>query len=148
MAETLSREEALEKLKQLEGTDLRKLADQYGITVFHTGGGFNKGWLGLVIESYLGLIPNSRQEADFGTWELKVVPLVHRAKRSGYYPKETMAITMLNPQNVAEKPFESSHLYTKLRKMVVIGRTFVDRQESSSTIIKAEIFDFDDHEDT
>jgi len=39
----LSRDEALEKLKNLVGQDLRQLALQYGITVFKENAGFNKG---------------------------------------------------------------------------------------------------------
>lgn len=33
--------------------------------------------------------------------------------------KETMAITMIDPVNVADKPFEESHLLAKLKKAVV-----------------------------
>lgn len=142
----LSRDEALEKLKNLVGQDLRKLALQYGITVFKENAGFNKGWTGLVVEHYLGLPPNSLQNPDFGDWELKVVPLKKRLDQR-IVPKETMAITMINPDDVATTPFSQSHLYHKILRMIVCGRRFVDRQESSAVFERCEVFDFDDHVD-
>ena len=72
--QTLDRKEAVRRIKLLAGTDLRPMADEYRIPVWKNGHE-NKGWAGLVIEHYLGLPQNSRQEPDFGTWELKVVPL-------------------------------------------------------------------------
>src|SRR5690242_18478463 len=113
MSQHLTRDEALVRLRALQGQNLRELAARYNITVFKPGGGFNKGWAGLLAERYLGMPPNNLQEADFGDWELKFVPLIkHRVY--GWYPKETMAITMINPQDVILKPFEQSHLYNKL----------------------------------
>ncbi len=82
----LSRDEDLEKLKNLVGQDLRRLALQYGITVFKENAGFNKEWTGLVVERYLVLAPNSLQNPDFGDWELKVVPLKN-GWISALYPK-------------------------------------------------------------
>jgi len=35
----------------------------------------NKGWAGHVLERYLGLPINSAQSPNFGSWELKIVPL-------------------------------------------------------------------------
>lgn len=146
MPTNLTREEALGKLQQLIGRDLRQLASQYGITVFKINAGFNKGWAGHVIEHYLGLPPNSLQQPDFGDWELKIVPLIRRID-GRLFPKETMAITMISSEDVITKPFFQSHLYNKLSRMVVCGRLFVDRQESLTTLEKCETFDFNDHED-
>lgn len=146
MSANLTRDEAIQKLQLLIGTDLRQLAINYGITVFKNEGGFNKGWVGHVVEHFLGLPPNSLQNPDFGDWELKTVSLKLRKDNSIGF-KETMAITMINPQDVATKPFEESHLYNKIRRMVVCGRLFVDRQETSTKLIQVEAFDFDDNED-
>ncbi len=140
-----SRDEALVRLQSLIGQDLRQLARQYGITVFKENGGFNKGWPGHVLERYLGLPLNSLQSRDFGDWELKIVPLIRRKGR--LVPKETMAITMINPTDIIAKPFRQSHLYDKLFSMIICGRLFVDRQETYSILERCETFDFDDHED-
>ena len=78
----LSRAEALRRIRLLSGKDLRPLAEQYGVTVWKNGRK-NKGWAGQVIEQYLGLPQNSLQAPDFGSWELKVVPLIRACGRHG-----------------------------------------------------------------
>ena len=143
----LTREQAMEKLRLLQGHDLRQMADEYGITVFKEDAGFNKGWAGHVIEHYLGLPQNALQQPDFGDWELKTVSLKRLISSGQLVPKETMAITMINPVNVVATPFKHSHLYSKLARMIVCGRIFVNRSESSTIFERCEMFDFDDNED-
>lgn len=138
----MERAEALIKIRQLTGKDLRPLADQFGVTVWKGEGKKNKGWAGHVIERYLGLPLNSSQSPNFGSWELKVVPLKRR--RDGELQvKETMAITMIDPVEVAAKEFEESHLYGKLRKAVVVSRVFESQEETSSLLYAATQFDLD-----
>ena len=117
----MERTEAIAKLKQLEGRDLHELAIEYGITVAAANGKVNKGWAGHVCERYLGLPLNSSRSPNFGSWELKSVPL--KVKRGGVLGfKETMAITMIDDYNVARTPFDDSHLLVKLRKAVIVAR--------------------------
>ncbi|PYS35585.1 MAG: hypothetical protein DMF75_03120 [Acidobacteria bacterium] len=137
--QTLDRNEAVRRINLLAGKDLRPMADQYGIPVWKNGHE-NKGWAGLVIEHYLGLPQNSRQEPDFGTWELKVVPL-RRAPDGTLRVKESMAITMLEPAEVLANKFEDSHLYDKLRSMVVVSRVYESAQEQHSILHAAAEFD-------
>ena len=95
-----------------------------------------------MIEHYLGLPQNSRQEPDFGDWELKVVPF--RKDPSGNLRvKESMAITMLEPAEVVANKFEDSHLYDKLRSMVVVSRVWESAQELRSMLHAAAEFDLD-----
>ncbi len=118
----MERKEAIEKLQTLIGRDLHELAIEHGITVVTAGGSFNKGWAGHVIERFLELPLNSAQSPNFGSWELKSIPL--KQLKSGQLAfKETMAITMIDPVNVCQKEFEESHLLSKLRKAVVVART-------------------------
>jgi DNA mismatch repair protein MutH len=105
----LEKSEALKKLNALIGTDLRPLADDLKITIWKNEK-INKGWAGHTVERYLGLPINSAQSPNFGSWELKVIPLVQGPK-SGLRVKETMAITMIDGEEVKAKPFENSHLY-------------------------------------
>ena len=126
----------------LEGKDLRALADKHGITVWKEGH-INKGWAGHAIERYLGLPLSSAQAPNFGSWELKLVPLKH-LRTGEVVVKETMAITMIDPVNVAEKTFEESHLIAKLKKAVVCARMFESKQETSSLLVKVTTFDLDD----
>lgn len=138
---TLPRAEALRQIRLLSGKDLRPLADLYRITVWKDGHK-NKGWAGQVIEHYLGLPQNSLQAPDFGTWELKVVPLI-RTSDGNLRVKESMAITMIEPAEVVANEFEDSHLYDKLRSLVVVARIFVDVADSSSILHSAAEFDLD-----
>jgi DNA mismatch repair endonuclease MutH len=137
----LPRAEALRRLRLLSGKDLRPLADQFGVTVWKNGHK-NKGWAGQVIEQYLGLPQNSLQAPDFGSWELKVVPLV-RAADGAVRVKESMAITMIEAAEVVANRFEDSHLYDKLRSMIVVARIFENVADTSSLLHSAAEFDLD-----
>lgn len=142
ITQSLDRREAVRRINLLAGKDLRALADEYKIPVWKNGRE-NKGWAGLVIEHYLGLPQNSRQAPDFGDWELKVVPL--RKDSSGNLRvKESMAITMIEPAEVLSSRFEDSHIYDKLRSMVVVSRVYESAQELHSLLHAAAAFDLDD----
>ncbi|MCL2109453.1 MAG: hypothetical protein FWH20_08950 [Oscillospiraceae bacterium] len=117
----MHRNEAIAKLKQLEGRDLHLLAKEYNVTVLSADGRVNKGWAGHVCERFLGLPINSAQSPNFGSWELKSIPL-KRLKNGKLAFKETMAITMIDPIYVAQTPFEQSHLLAKLQKAVIVAR--------------------------
>ena len=138
----MERVEAIQKLKKLIDTDLVSLASQYEVTIWK-GNRKNKGWAGHVLERYLGLPINSSQSPNFGSWELKIVPL-KRLVRGGISVKETMAITMIDPYNVKNTPFEESHLLAKLKKAVVCARMFESQQENRSVLVSVSAFDLTD----
>ena len=138
----MERSEAIQKLKALEGYDLVPLALTYGVTIWRQGR-TNKGWAGHVIERYLGLPLNCAQSPNFGSWELKIVPL-KRLANGEIVVKETMAITMIDPVNVAQKPFEESHLLAKLQKAVVCARMFESQIEDRSVLVRVAQFDLSD----
>jgi DNA mismatch repair protein MutH len=140
----MEREEAVRKITELVGQDLRKLADVYNITVFREGKK-NKGWAGHVIERYLGLPLSSAQSPNFGSWELKTVSLKY-LKNGSLTVKETMAITMIDPYNVAHTEFENSHLLAKLKKAVIAARIWVSQKEDSSILHSVVTFDLGDAE--
>jgi DNA mismatch repair protein MutH len=139
--QTLPRAEALRRIRLLSGKDLRPLADQYRVTVWKNGRK-NKGWAGQVIERYLGLPQNSLQAPDFGSWELKVVPLV-RAGGGAVRVKESMAITMIDAAEVVANKFADSHLYDKLRSLIVVARIFENVEDTASILHSAAEFDLD-----
>lgn len=58
--------------------------------------------------------------------------------------KETMAITMIDPYNVGNTPFEHSHLLAKLQKAVVCARLFESQQEERSVLVCVAAFDLKD----
>lgn len=141
----MERIEAIERLTALVGQDLRQLADQYRVTVWTQEGKKNKGWAGHTIERYLGLATNSSRSPNFGSWELKQVQLA--VKRTGELRvKETMAITMIDPVEVASKEFEESHLFNKLQKIVVVARVFESQADDRSLAHSVASFDLDNPE--
>ncbi|CAC9644290.1 hypothetical protein [uncultured Gammaproteobacteria bacterium] len=117
----MERKEAVLKLQQIVGKNLHELAIEFNITV-HKNGRTNKGWAGHVCERYLELPINSSQSPNFGSWELKSIP-IKTLKNGELAFKETMAITMIDPVNVCQKEFKDSHLLAKLKKAVVVART-------------------------
>ena len=139
---TLTREDALERLRDLLGRDLRALARAYGVT-FERAGARNKGWAGQTVERALGLAADAQQAPDFGDWELKVVPLVARADGT-LTPRETMSITMFTAADLERQRFEDSHLFAKLRRLVVVGRLYEGPEEARSLVYDARPFDLTD----
>ena len=117
------------------------MADKYD-TVFKEGKR-NKGWAGHVLERHLNLPINSSQSPNFGSWELKIVPLKYL--QSGKLTiKETMAITMIDPYNVESTDFGNSHLLAKLRKLIVAARIWESTEEKRSILYAVTTFDLDD----
>jgi len=137
----INRRQAVVELRKIIGKDLRKMAGQYGVTVFKDGK-LNKGWAGHTLEHYLGLGLNSKQAPNGEFWELKLVPLRKRDKT--YVPKETMAITMINAQDILGKEFEQSHLFNKLQSLIICGREFESKKEKHSILISVGTFDLVD----
>ena len=137
----MKRTDAIQKLNELKGQVLQDLAPQFGVTVKNIQKGTtNKGWAGHVCEGYLGLPINSSQQPDFGDWELKTIP-IKTLKNGRKSFKETMAVTMINPQEVMNTPFEESHLLSKIKKLVVVARTVGKTVDDPSHFMSATSFD-------
>lgn len=141
MQTVLQRNLAIDKIKLILGQDLRPMADTLGVTV-RKGDKPNKGWAGHVLERYLDLKINSAQQPDGGDWELKIIPL--KMKEDLLIPKETMAITMINPEEVVETPFEKSHMFNKLKSLIICGRIFEAKTEPRSILHSVGGFDLHD----
>lgn len=138
----MDRHEATSRIRKFVGRDIRSLADELGVTVWKDGK-LNKGWTGHTIERYLGLPLNSSRAPNLGSWELKVVSL-KRNRKGRLQVKETMWITMIDPVEVAEKEFEDSHLFLKLRRMLVVSRIFESKEEERTLLHGVASFILDD----
>lgn len=143
----MDRSQAVTMILEMMGVDLHDLARKYSVTVTGSSGNVNKGWAGHVIERHLGLPINSAQSPDFGSWELKVVPLKY-SKKGILRFKETMSVTMINPQHVSENPFHASHLLEKLRRLLIVTRIVGDDalrpsyiHTASSVDLEGELYD-------
>ena len=132
----MEREEAISRLKTLVGHDLHIVAKEYEVTVVGENGKMNKGWAGHAIERHLGLPLNSSRDPNFGSWELKVIPLRY-LKNGSLVFKETMAITMLDEFYVAHTPFEKSHLLNKLKKLLIVARIVGSSNTDPSVVFSA-----------
>lgn len=129
----MERKDALEKLQLIKDEDLHELAKKYGITVRKPDGKVNKGWAGHVCERHLGIPINSSQSPNFGSWELKSIP-IKRTRNGELKFKETMAITMIDAYQVERTSFEDSHLLAKLKKAVCVVRIVGDSVDDPSYI--------------
>lgn len=144
----LNKDQALAKLKELIGQDLRPLASEYNVTVFTAESNYrgrNKGWAGQVLERHIGLGVNNVQAPNGGHWELKMVSL-KKLRNGNIVPKETMQITMINPEQVKNTPFENSHLLDKLRETIICARLYNDINETKSILYSVGKFDLGDKE--
>ena len=128
----MQHEEALHRLQILIGEDLVPLADSLGINIVTSSGKTNKGWAGHTVERYLGIPLNSSQAPNLGSWELKVVSAVGTSDE--FRIKETMKITRIDPVDVDRKPFEDSHLLTKLSKLIAVVREHTPDNSSSKVL--------------
>ncbi len=135
----ITRTTAIKNLKKYIGQDLRKLARKYGITTYETGKQ-NKGWKGLILEHLAGLETNVSKAPNGLSYELKSVAFY---KVNGkLVPKETMAITMINPTELKKEPFFESHCWAKLKSIVFCAVMWHGENSESAELIKVASLDF------
>lgn len=130
---------AIRNLKKFIGKDLSKLAKQYGITTYKDGKQ-NKGWKGLTLGLLAGLSNDNKQAPNGLGFELKSTAFY---KVKGVWtPKETFAITMINPQNIIDTPFFESHCWAKLKSLVFCAVSWNGKNNEKSELLKVQSFDF------
>jgi DNA mismatch repair protein MutH len=135
----VTRTTAINNLKKNIGKDLRKLAKQHGITTYETGKQ-NKGWKGLVLERLAGLETNVSKAPNGLSWELKSVSFHH--VKDDLVPKETMAITMINPEELKQHSFFESHCWAKLKAIIFCAVEWHGKNAENAELIKVASLDF------
>ncbi len=135
----VTRTTAIKNLKKYIGKDLRKLALQYSITTYETGKQ-NKGWKGLILERLAGLENNSSKAPNGLSYELKSVSF-HDIKEK-LVPKETMAITMINKEELKNHSFFESHCWAKLKSIVFCAVMWHGKNSESGELLKVANLDF------
>ena len=78
----------------------------------------NKGKPGLLLEMITG-IPQTSNCLDCSDGELKTVPVVLH-KSGKLVPKETIAVTMLNRDDLKGSDFKASKCFTKLKRVLIV----------------------------
>ena len=140
----ITRAIAIQNLKKYLGKDLRKLALEHGITTYETGKQ-NKGWKGLVLERLAGLKTNVSKAPNGLTYELKSVAF-HTVKNA-LVPKETMAITMINPEELTAHEFYESHCWAKLKAIVFCAVEWNGTNSEEARLLKVTSLDFTEDDD-
>ena len=135
----ITRAVAIKNLKKYIGQDLRKLALEHGITTYETGKQ-NKGWKGLVLERLAGLETNVSKAPNGLTYELKSVAFRYVGK--ALVPKETMAITMINPAELKAHSFFESHCWAKLKTIVFCAVQWNGKNSEAGELLKVASLDF------
>lgn len=135
----ITRTIAIKNLKKYIGQDLRKLALKHGITTYETGKQ-NKGWKGLVLERLAGLQTNISKAPNGLTYELKSVAFNNINGKP--VPKETMAITMINPIELKNHSFFESHVWVKLKTIVFCAVKWNGKNSESAELLKVASLDF------
>lgn len=135
----VTRTKAIQNLKKYIGKDLRLLALKHGITTFETGKQ-NKGWKGLVLERLAGLENNVSKAPNGLTYELKSVSF--HSRKAGLVPKETMAITMINQNELKSHSFYESHCWAKLKAMVFCAVMWHGKDAQEAELVRVANLDF------
>src|SRR3989344_2010064 len=130
---------AIKNLKKYIGKDLRVLALKHSITSYETGKQ-NKGWKGLVLERLAGLETNVSKAPNGLTYELKSVSFHNKNKM--LVPKETMAITMINPKELKEHSFFKSHVWAKLNTIIFCAVMWHGKNSEKAELVKVASLDF------
>lgn len=135
----ITRAVAIKNLKKYVGKDLRKLAKDFKITTYETGKQ-NKGWKGLILERLAGLQTNVSKAPNGLSWELKSVSF-HYVKNQ-LVPKETMAITMINPSELKRDEFYKSHCWAKLKSMIFCAVLWYGKNAEKAELLNVTSLDF------
>lgn len=135
----ITRTTAIRNLKKYIGQDLRKLALHHRITTYETGKQ-NKGWKGLVLERLAGLENNVSKAPNGLSYELKSVAF-HKIGGK-LVPKETMAISMINPEELKEESFFESHCWFKLKSIIFCAVMWHGQNSETSELLKVASLDF------
>jgi len=114
-----NRQDVLELLSRiLPNQELSPFAHQHHITI-EKNGKVNKGWVGLTVERMAKLGFSNKAERDGFDFELKTTKLMFQGDR--WVPKETIKVTQLNPDLILEETFETSTLWNKLQRQIIVG---------------------------
>lgn len=135
----ITRMKAIENLSCHLGADLFASAELFNITPFNEGKQ-NKGWKGLTLERLAGLTNDNRQAPNGLGFELKSCAF-HQVKGI-WKPKETFAITMINPKSLAETEFFDSHCWEKLKSLVFCAVSWHGKHVPKARLLKVVSFDF------
>jgi hypothetical protein len=83
-----------------------------------------------------GLTNDNKQAPNGLGFELKSTAFYQ--VKGVWRPKETFAITMINPQNLLATPFLESHYWEKLKSLVYCAVTWNGKHNEKSELLKVQ----------
>ncbi|MDD3776273.1 MAG: MutH/Sau3AI family endonuclease [Actinomycetota bacterium] len=101
----------------------------------------NKGWKGLVLERLAGLNNNCSKASNGENFELKSVAFYY--VKGKLVPKETMAITMINKNELRDTSFYKSHCWQKLKTIIFCAVSWEGKNIPKSKLLKVDIIDLE-----
>jgi DNA mismatch repair protein MutH len=131
---------AMQNLEKYLGQELEPYANAFGITTF-IDGKQNKGWKGNTLEILAGLTNNNRKGPNGLGFEVKSVAFYFK-KDGTLKPKETMAITAINRQELIDTPFFKSHCWDKIKSLIFCACLWHGKGNVKSEFIAVKSFDF------
>ncbi|MGL4986753.1 MAG: MutH/Sau3AI family endonuclease [Treponemataceae bacterium] len=126
-------------MEKFIGEDLSRLAINYDITI-DKNGKQNKGWKGLTLERLAGLSNDNKQAPNGLGFELKSTAFYKVNDK--WTPKETFAITMINPTVLEKTSFFESHCWEKLKSLIFCAVTWYGHDTKKAELLKVQSFDF------
>lgn len=141
----MDRQQTLELLRAtLPGRNLYELAQSHAVTI-RKQGRLNKGWVGQVVEKMAACEAGNAQRRDGVDFELKSTSLIKSsADAGGWIPKETIKVTQLSPEAMLTETFESSSLWDKLQRLILVGCHH--ESEEICRVVAIDAVDIDDPE--
>lgn len=135
----VTRHVALQNLQKYIGQFLADYAEKFSITIF-SNSHLNKGWKGQVLERLAGLEGGNEQAPNGLGFELKSIAF-KKNKNGTIAPKETMAITMINPKELINIPFFKSHCWEKLKSLIICAVMWYENDKSRAKLLGISSFD-------
>lgn len=122
----------VQRLKALvKDRPVEDLARDLGVTISRDGK-INKGWVGQTLDRLAETEGLSSQQPDGPDFELKSVSVFLR--HNEWLPKETVAITMFNPERILSETFRDSALWHKLERLILVGHSYNEGRRDSARV--------------
>ena len=134
MTSMITRWNAVNILNQYVGQELSHFAKKHKITIVADSGKINKGWKGHVCQKLIGIDLDNKQAPNGLGFELKTVSYFNR--KGLWMQKETMAITMVDADNLYDNDLLHSHLWEKLKRLLFCATSWNGENSTKSKLLR------------
>lgn len=128
----------------LRKKSIYELARDFNVTITNNNGIINKGWIGQTLDRIIQTPHINARLPDGVDFELKSVRGSINLKTGIWEPKETMAITMLSAENMLRETFETSAVWHKMSRLILIGHMYDTTSFKSAKVVSINPIDISD----